>query len=70
LTVLGVGARDKHVEMGPDGRLRGRDDGGEYTVDETAIRHGAGIEPGTSQDDAYARFGPLEPVRYDGRLPG
>jgi hypothetical protein len=66
--VLGVGARERHTEIGPDGRRQGRDDGGAYTVNEVAIRHGAGIEPGTRQDEAYARFPPRTPVRYGGWL--
>lgn len=66
--VLGVGARERHTEMGPDGRLRGRAGQSAYTVDETAIRYGAGIQPGTPQDEAYARFPPLTPVRYGGWL--
>ncbi len=53
--VLGVGSRE-------------HEDGGAYTVNETAIAHGAGIEPGTDQDDAYARFPPRTPVRYGGWL--
>jgi len=66
--VLGVGARERHTEIGPDGKRRGREDGGAYTVNEAAIRHGAGIEPGTSQDEAYARFPPRTPVPYGGWL--
>jgi uncharacterized cupin superfamily protein len=66
--VFGVGARERHTEIGPDGKRRGRDDGGEYTVDPLAIAYGAGIEPGTPQDQAYARFAPRRPVRYDGWL--
>jgi mannose-6-phosphate isomerase-like protein (cupin superfamily) len=31
-------------------------------------RYGAGIEPGTSQDEAYARFPPRTPARYGGWL--
>jgi uncharacterized cupin superfamily protein len=46
--------------------------GGAYTVDEAALRHGAGVEEET--DDAtlaYARFAPSEPTRYGaGWLPG
>ena len=68
--VLGVGSRERHTEIGPDGRRRGRADGGAYTVDETAMRYGAGIEPGTAQDEAYARFPPRTPVRYGGWLDG
>jgi uncharacterized cupin superfamily protein len=34
------------------------DDWGAYTVDETALRHGAGVEEETTEPpDAYARFG-------------
>ena len=66
--VLGVGARERHTEIGPDGRRRGRADGGAYTVNETAIRHGAGIEPGVAQDNAYGRFPPRTPVPYVGWL--
>jgi uncharacterized cupin superfamily protein len=45
--VLAVGARD---------RTRGPDWGG-YTVDETALRHGAGVERETiDPNEAYARF--------------
>jgi uncharacterized cupin superfamily protein len=66
--VLGVGSRERHTEIGPDGRRRGRAGESAYTVNETAIRHGAGIEPGTPQDEAYARFPPRTPVRYGGWL--
>jgi uncharacterized cupin superfamily protein len=62
--VFSVGSRERHTEIGPDGRRRGREGESAYTVNETAIRYGAGIEPGTSQDDAYARFPPRTPVRY------
>jgi hypothetical protein len=43
--------------------------GGEYTVDEVAVRHNAGVAEET--DDPYAGFPPSEPTRYrDGWLPG
>jgi len=60
--VLAVGARE-HQE--------GADWGG-YTVDEVALRHGAGVEEETSDAElAYARFPEPEPTRYrDGWLPG
>jgi uncharacterized cupin superfamily protein len=60
--VLAVGARD-HQE--------GVDWGG-YTVDEAALRHGAGIEEETTDAErAYSRFPEPEPVQYrDGWLPG
>jgi uncharacterized cupin superfamily protein len=45
--VLAIGARDRST--GPDW--------GAYTVDEAAIRRGAGVERGTSDpEEAYARF--------------
>ena len=45
--------------------------GGGYTVDEVALRHGAGAEEETSDADlAYARFPETQPTRYrDGWLP-
>jgi uncharacterized cupin superfamily protein len=59
--LLAVGARDRSV--GPDW--------GSYTVDETAIRHGAGVEAETTDPDvAYERFEPGGLVRYvEGSLP-
>ncbi|MGH3037616.1 MAG: cupin domain-containing protein [Gaiellaceae bacterium] len=46
--------------------------GGAYTVDEVALRHGAGVEEETNDADvAYARFPDSEPTHYrDGWLPG
>jgi uncharacterized cupin superfamily protein len=60
--VLAVGAREHIGEPCS---------GGAYTVDETALRHGAGVEEETSDADlAYARFPASEPMRYrDGWLP-
>jgi mannose-6-phosphate isomerase-like protein (cupin superfamily) len=66
--VLGVGSRERHTEIAADGRRVGIEGESEYTVNETAIRYGAGIEPGTAQDDAYAPFPPRTPVRYGGWL--
>ena len=59
--VLAVGARDH--QTGPDW--------GGYTVDETALRHGAGVEQETTDpEQAYARFPPRQPTRYgEGWLP-
>ena len=59
--VLAVGAREHQ-----DG-----DDWGGYPVDETALRHGAGVEHETTDPhEAYARYGPRKPTRYrDGLLP-
>ena len=60
--VLAVGARDRST--GPDW--------GGYTVDETALRHGVGVEQETTDPkQAYARFSPREPTRYrEDWLPG
>ncbi|MGH3046027.1 MAG: cupin domain-containing protein [Gaiellaceae bacterium] len=60
--VLAVGAREHQV---------GADWGG-YTVDEAALRHGAGVEQQTTDaDEAYARFPDSELARYrEGWLPG
>jgi hypothetical protein len=66
--VLGVGARERHTEIGPDGEREGKEGESEYTVNETAIGHGAGIEPGTPQNEAYSRFPPRKYVRYGGWL--
>jgi uncharacterized cupin superfamily protein len=59
--VLAVGARVRST--GPDW--------GGYTVDEAALRHGAGVEQETTQpEEAYARFSRRQPTRYrDGWLP-
>jgi uncharacterized cupin superfamily protein len=59
--VLAVGARDRST--GPDW--------GGYPVDETALRHDAGVETETTKPpEAYARFPESTPVRYrDGLLP-
>jgi uncharacterized cupin superfamily protein len=59
--VLAVGARDRST--GPDW--------GGYPVDETALRHGAGVEEETTEPkQAYARFSARQPTRYrDGLLP-
>jgi uncharacterized cupin superfamily protein len=59
--VLAVGARDR--SRGPDR--------GAYTVDEAALRHGAGVERETTDaDEAYARFPKSGLTRYrEGWLP-
>ena len=59
--VLAVGARD--LSTGPEW--------GGYTVDETALRHGAGVERDTTDpDEAYAKVARREPSRYrEGWLP-
>jgi uncharacterized cupin superfamily protein len=57
--VLAVGARGTSTGA----------DWGAYTVDEAAIRHGAGVEHETTlPDEAYARFGTGGLTAYDGWL--
>jgi uncharacterized cupin superfamily protein len=60
--VLAVGARE-HADENCNG--------GAYTVDEVAARHGAGVEEETNDADlAYARYPEPEPTPYrDGWLP-
>ena len=60
--LLCVGARDR--SRGPEW--------GAYTVDEAALRRGAGVERETTEPrEAYARFPPGKLTRYlDGWLPG
>jgi uncharacterized cupin superfamily protein len=60
--VVAVGARDKSVDS---------PDWGGYPVDETALRHGAGVEEETTvPEEAYAKFKRGEPTHYrDGWLP-
>jgi uncharacterized cupin superfamily protein len=54
--VLCVGARDRSI--GPDW--------GGYSVDEAALRHGAGVEEETTEAAvAYARFAKGRPARYE-----
>ena len=70
--VFGVGAREHHTIRLPDRTLQGREDWGAYTVDQAALRHGAGVEEETTDAaQAYARFPKPEPTRYrDDWLPG
>ncbi|MGZ8740424.1 MAG: cupin domain-containing protein [Gaiellaceae bacterium] len=70
-TVLAVGAREHQTTRGPDGTLQWVTDWGAYTVDEAALRRGAGVEEETTDEEqAYARFPEPEPTRYrDGWLP-
>jgi uncharacterized cupin superfamily protein len=60
--VLAIGAREHMAGA----------DWGAYTVDEVALRHGAGVEEETTDPGvAYARFPDAEPTPYrDGWLPG
>jgi uncharacterized cupin superfamily protein len=59
--VLAVGAREHQAGAGWGG----------YTVDEAALRHGAGVAQETTDvDEAYARFPDREPTGYrEGWLP-
>ena len=59
--VLAVGAREHQEGAGWGG----------YTVDETALRHGAGVERETNEArEAYAHLPTREPTRYrEGWLP-
>ena len=59
--IVAVGAREHQTG-----------DWGAYTVDETARRHGVGVDEETTDARiAYARFPPARPVRYEeGLLPG
>jgi hypothetical protein len=61
--ILGVGSREHGDE---------NVNGGAYTVDEVALRHGAGVEEETSDPAvAYARFPEPRPTPYrEGWLPG
>jgi uncharacterized cupin superfamily protein len=60
--VLAIGAREHQEGEGWGG----------YSVDEAALRHGAGVEEETNDAAvAYARFRRSEPARYrEGLLPG
>jgi uncharacterized cupin superfamily protein len=60
-TIVAIGAREHQTG-----------DWGAYTVDEVALRHGAGVAEETDDADvAYARFPKSEPRRYRaGSLPG
>jgi uncharacterized cupin superfamily protein len=61
--ILAVGARE-HIDADCNG--------GAYTVDEVALRHGGGVDEETSDPRlAYARFATSEPTPYrEGWLPG
>jgi hypothetical protein len=53
--VVAVGAREHQDGEGWGG----------YTVDEAALRHGAGVEQETTvAEEAYARFAKRQPSRY------
>ena len=66
-----LGAGEGCVLLATSSRENQTGDWGAYTVNEVALRHGAGVEEETSDTDvAYARFPAPEPTRYrDGWLP-
>jgi len=66
-----VGAGDGPCVIVAVGSRTGNDDWGAYTVDDAALRHGAGVEQETaSPAEAYGRFPPGAFTRYrDGWLP-
>src|SRR2546430_17050654 len=49
--VFAAGARENHTYITADGTMEGKDDWGAYTVDEAALRHGAGVEVETTDAD-------------------
>jgi uncharacterized cupin superfamily protein len=67
-----VGAGDGRCVIVAVGGRAHEEEWGAYTVDETAQRHGVGVENETSDPGvAYRRFGPPRPVPYEeGLLPG
>jgi uncharacterized cupin superfamily protein len=70
-TIVGAGnGPSLYVAVGARVRSTGPDWGG-YTVDEVALRHGAGVERETTDpDEAYARFPPRQSARFrEGWLP-
>jgi uncharacterized cupin superfamily protein len=69
--VLAIGARERQTTRGSDGRLQTKADWGGYTVDEAALRRGAGVDQETTDEEqAYARFPASEPTRCrEGLLP-
>ena len=69
--IFAVGSRENHTRRTPAGEIEGTDDWGAYTVDEAALRHGAGVaEETTDGDVAYAAFPDTVTTRYrEGWLP-
>jgi mannose-6-phosphate isomerase-like protein (cupin superfamily) len=64
--VFAVGSRENHTYRTPDGAIDGKDDWGAYTVDEAALRHGAGVDGETTDASvAYGRFPKGEPLSYE-----
>ena len=70
-TIVGAGS-GQCVVLAVGSRTATGDDWGAYPVDETARRHGAGVDEETNRgEEAYARFPRSEPAAYrSGWLPG
>lgn len=70
-TIVGAGAGPCAIVAVGARVLSSGPDWGGYPVDETALRHGAGVERETTEPrEAYARFAPRTATRYrDGWLP-
>jgi uncharacterized cupin superfamily protein len=70
--IVGAGSGPCAVLAMSSRQYMGTPEWGGYTVDAVALRHGAGVEQGTTDADvAYARFGDSRPTSYrDGWLPG
>jgi hypothetical protein len=70
--IVGAGSGPCAVLAMSSRQYMGTPDWGGYTVDEVALRHGAGVEQGTTDAGvAYAPFGDSRPTSYrDGWLPG
>jgi mannose-6-phosphate isomerase-like protein (cupin superfamily) len=67
--VLGVGSRERHTIIGPDGKRTGRPGASEYVPDPVAKKHGAAPDEATeSAEEAYARFPKRVFTRYGGWL--
>ena len=69
--ILGAGDRPC-VLLAVGAREHQTGEWGAYTVDDVALRHGAGVEEETTEsEEAYARFPESQPTRYrEGWLPG
>jgi hypothetical protein len=69
--IFGVGSRERHTMIGPDGKRTGRPGCSEYVADPVAQKYGAAPDETTeSAEEAYARFPERTFTRYGGWLPG
>lgn len=68
-TIIGAGTHPC-VLLAMSSRVnQGTDNWGEYTVDEVALKHNAGVEEATTDPgEAYARWKPSRAVKYGGWL--